>query len=67
MIEDIKHEVMVNFLFQQQCSSLWIGDGGGELEGVLLRKGKGHYLSCPPQLIEAPFGLGCAALNVQVN
>ena len=37
-VDDIKHEVMVNYLYQQQCSHLWVGDGSGELEGVLLRK-----------------------------
>ena len=66
MIDEIKHEVMVNFLFQKQCSSLWIGDGAGELEGVMLRKSKGVYLSCPPQLIDTTFGHVCIALNVQV-
>jgi hypothetical protein len=67
MIDEIKHEVMVNFLFQQQCSSLWIGDDSGELEGVLLRKSMGVYLSCPPQLVETLFGRACLALNVQVS
>jgi len=67
MMEDIKHEVMVNYLFQQQCSALWVGDGSGQLEGVMLRKAKGFYMSCPPQLVDSPFGLACAALNVQVS
>jgi predicted nucleotide-binding protein (sugar kinase/HSP70/actin superfamily) len=66
MVDDIKHEVMVNYLFQQQCSSLWIGNGNGTLEGVILRKRKQNYISCPQQLIESPFGLACTALNVQV-
>lgn len=66
MIDEIKHEVMVNFLFQKQCSSLWIGDGGGILEGVMLRKSRGVYLSCPAPLIDTPFGQACIAMNVQV-
>ena len=66
MIDEIKHEVMVNFLFREQCSAMWVGDGGGELEGVMLRKSKGNYLSCPPQLIYTTFGQACVALNVQV-
>jgi len=66
-MEDIKHEVMVNYLFQQQCSALWVGDGSGQLEGIMLRKAKGFYMSCPPQLVDSPFGLACAALNVQVG
>ena len=61
MIEEIKHEVMVNFLFREQCSSMWVGDGAGELEGVMLRKSKGSYLSCPPQLNETVFGQACSA------
>ena len=65
-MDDIKHEVMVNYLFQQQCSALWVGDGSGTLEGVMLRKARNSYMSCPPQLVESPFGMACAALNVQV-
>jgi hypothetical protein len=64
-MDDIKHEVMVNYLFQQQCSALWVGDGSGNLEGVMLRKARNFYMSCPPQLVDSPFGIACAALNVQ--
>lgn len=66
IVEDIKHEVMVNYMYQQQCSQLWVSDGSGEVEGVLLRKSKGHYMACPPQLGTSPFAVACAALNVQV-
>ncbi|PTB41473.1 uncharacterized protein TrAFT101_009917 [Trichoderma asperellum] len=64
-LDDIKHEVMVNYLYQQQCSQLWVSDGSGEIEGVLLRKARGHYMACPAQLASSPFALACAALNVQ--
>ncbi|KAG9518666.1 hypothetical protein KCU99_g8724, partial [Aureobasidium melanogenum] len=63
-MDDIKHEVMVNYLFQQQCARLWVGDGSGEVEGVLLRKFKGSYLACPPSLSTSTFAMACAALNV---
>jgi hypothetical protein len=66
-MDDIKHEVMVNYLYQQQCSQLWVSDGSGEIEGVLLRKTRGHYMACPPQLAGTPFAMACAALNVQVS
>lgn len=66
-LDDIKHEVMVNYLYQQQCSQLWVSDGSGEVEGVLLRKARGHYMACPPQLGNSPFAMACAALNVQVS
>ncbi|KAK3367330.1 glycosyl transferase family group 2-domain-containing protein [Lasiosphaeria ovina] len=64
-LDDIKHEVMVNYLYQQQCSHLWVSDGSGEIEGVLLRKARGQYMACPPQLGNSPFAMACAALNVQ--
>jgi hypothetical protein len=66
-LDDIKHEVMVNYLYQQQCSHLWVSDGSGEIEGVLLRKTRGQYMACPPQLGSSPFAAACAALNVQVG
>ncbi|ROT40965.1 glycosyltransferase [Sodiomyces alkalinus F11] len=64
-LDDIKHEVMVNYLYQQQCSHLWVSDGSGEVEGVLLRKMRGTYMACPPALANSPFGRAAAALNVQ--
>jgi hypothetical protein len=65
-IEDIKHEIMVNHLFQQQCGRLWIGNGSGELEGVLLRKSRGEYFTCPPQLETSMLAYYCAQMNLQV-
>ncbi|CAJ2504576.1 Uu.00g119700.m01.CDS01 [Anthostomella pinea] len=64
-VDDIKHEVMVNYLYQQQCSRLWVSDGSGEVEGVVLRKSRGNYITCPPQLVTTPFGMSCSTLNVQ--
>ena len=63
--DDIKHEVMVNYLHQQQCTHLWFGGGSGQHEGVMLRKARNDYLSCPPRLVESVFGHACAELNVQ--
>ena len=65
--DDIRHEVMVNYLYQQQCLRLWVGDLAGEAEGVLLRKARGQYMACPPQLAASPLAASCAALNVQVR
>ncbi|KAH7122380.1 glycosyl transferase family group 2-domain-containing protein [Dendryphion nanum] len=66
MMEDLKLEVMVNYIFQQQCGKLWLTDTSGELEGVILRKSRGHYVSCPPALAESAFGYYCSLLNIQV-
>lgn len=65
-VDDIKHEVMVNYLYQQQCSHLWVADGSGDVEGVLLRKSRGSYMACPPRLADSAFAMACATLNVQV-
>ncbi|KAI0173685.1 glycosyl transferase family group 2-domain-containing protein [Hypoxylon sp. FL1284] len=64
-LDDIKHEVMVNYLYQQQCSHLWVSDGSGDVEGVLLRKSRGAYLACPSALADSTIALACSALNVQ--
>ena len=66
-VDEIKHEVMVNYLYQQQCSHLWVNDNSGDFEGVLLRKSRNTYMACPPQLANSTFGMACAALNVQVR
>lgn len=66
-MDEIKHEVMCNYLYQQQCGNLWVSDNSGELEGVLLRKRRNEYLSCPPSLARSQFAHACAALNVQVS
>ena len=65
-VDDIRHEAMCNYLYQQQCSKLWVSDGSGELEGVLVRKSRHEYMSCPPALVDSPFAAACAAMNVQV-
>ncbi|KAF2149500.1 hypothetical protein K461DRAFT_231277 [Myriangium duriaei CBS 260.36] len=65
LLEELKHEIMVNYLFQQQCARLWIADGTGEVEGVMLRKSRGNYLACPPALADSVFADSCVELNVQ--
>ena len=67
ILDELKHEIMVNYLFQQQCSRLWIADGTGEVEGVMLRKSRGNYLACPPALAESVFADSCVDLNVPVR
>ncbi|VUC35561.1 unnamed protein product [Clonostachys rosea] len=63
--DDINPEALVNYLYQQQCSKLWVGNGSGEVEGVVLRKKGGEYLACPPQLVASPFAKAAAALKVE--
>jgi hypothetical protein len=57
---------MANFLYQQQCSQLWIDHNNpANSEGVLLRRTRGEYLACPVQLIHSTFAAACAQLNLQ--
>jgi hypothetical protein len=64
---DIKHEVMVNYIYQQQCAQLWVRDSSGGFEGVLVKKSKNEYMACPPRLGGSPFAAACAALNLRVT
>lgn len=65
--DEIKYEVILNHLFQRQCSSLWIDDISGFSEGTVVRKSKGVYMCCPPALEHSPFTEAMCALNVQVS
>ncbi|KAI5816579.1 glycosyl transferase family group 2-domain-containing protein [Pyronema omphalodes] len=75
-IDDIKHEVMVNYLYQQQTALMWGNPAdrnsyygapySGLEEGVLLRKSRGNYMACPSGLANGEFAKACTALNVQV-
>jgi hypothetical protein len=45
---------------------LWLNDASGDIEGVLLRKSRGIYTTCPPNLAESALADYCARLNLQV-
>ncbi|CAK1357161.1 unnamed protein product [Cercospora beticola] len=65
-IHEIKCDVMVNWLYQQQMERLWTA--GGMDEGVVLKKSRGQYTCCPSDIVEEPFGFFKAieTLNVKV-
>jgi len=63
-LELIRHEAMVNYLFQQQCAAMWIGYVATDNEGVMVRRNVGDYLACPPQLMESVLARGARALNL---
>lgn len=66
-LNEIKCDVMVNWLYQQQMEKLWTA--GGHDEGVVLKKGKGAYTCCPADIVEEPYGFFKAieTLNVRVR
>jgi|SRR5579871_429614 len=65
-INDIKCEVMVNWLHSQQEEKLWTS--GDEEEGVVLKKSRGMYTCAPADLAEeqAGFFQAVQTLNVKV-
>ena len=64
---DIKCNVVVAHLYQQQLERLWTS--GAEDEGVVLKKGRGQYTACPSELtqVEGGFFDAISALNVRVS
>ncbi|KAK3112694.1 hypothetical protein LTR53_010749 [Teratosphaeriaceae sp. CCFEE 6253] len=64
-INELKCDVMVNWLYQQQMERLWTA--GGHDEGVMLKKSRAAYTCCPSDLVEEPFGFykSVADLNVR--
>lgn len=65
-ILEIKCDVMVTWLHQQQLECMWTNGGVGE--GVVLKKMKDRYTACPSELAETRGDLFDAvrALNVKV-
>jgi hypothetical protein len=66
-IIEIRCEVMVNWLYAQQAENLWCqGDFG---EGVVLKKTRDSYTTCPKELMDERNGIYDAVrrLNVRVG
>lgn len=64
-ILDIKTDVMVNWLHQQQMERLWSSEFPGE--GVVLKKARGSFACSPPKLRSEAFYDNVVAMNVRVN
>lgn len=64
---DIKTDVMASWLQQQQLEKLWSTESPGE--GVVLKKEKGSYSCCPPDLQGDRGGLfdSVVQMNVRVS
>jgi len=67
LADDIRHQVLLNHLHQQQRSLLWIRDSSGAVEGVMIRKGRDNYMYSPPTLSTSIFAQAMKVLNVQVS
>ena len=66
-ILDIKSDVMVNYLYQQQLERMWTI--GNPTEGVVLKKSRANY-TCSPEILHREVGGFfdvVAAMNVRVS
>ncbi|EKG20239.1 Glycosyl transferase family 2 [Macrophomina phaseolina MS6] len=61
----IRHEMMVEYLRGQQERMMWSLDEPDE--GVVLRRARGEYVCCPPDLAKEPFGLYKAIQQMNVR
>ena len=66
-VDDIKHEVMVNYLYQQQQSNLWIHEVRDREEGVLIKKARDLYIGAPSEVVHSQFGWCVRQMNVPVR
>ncbi|GME28434.1 Glycosyl transferase family 2 [Neofusicoccum parvum] len=64
-IHDIRHDIIINHLYEKQVGQRWIQDFSGTVEGVLLKKARGEYITFPEQLVESTLAQSIATLNVQ--
>jgi len=66
-INDVKCEVMVNWLHSQQEEKQWVS--GEEEEGVILKKSRGEYTCAPAELTKETSGLleSVEMMNVRVS
>ncbi|KAK7710423.1 hypothetical protein SLS57_008386 [Botryosphaeria dothidea] len=61
----IRHEMMVEYLRGQQERMMWSLEEPDE--GVVLRRVRGEYVCCPPDLAKEPFGLFKAVQEMNVR
>jgi hypothetical protein len=66
-LDVVKHQVMVNYLYQQQGNNGWRSNDESLSQGILLRLSKDNYLTHPPQLAESALAQALKNLNVQVS
>lgn len=67
-IVDMRHDIVIKHLHEQQRSHHWIGDRARtEVEGVLLRKSRGNYLTCPSDLKDSHLAMAIDHMDCQVS
>jgi hypothetical protein len=63
----VQHQMIVAYIYQQQCSRLWISDMQSLEEGAFMRETWNDFITCPPLLSLSPLAKALADLNAEVS
>ncbi|KAM3069291.1 hypothetical protein ACMFMG_010798 [Clarireedia jacksonii] len=63
-LDDIRHQVLLNYLWQKQKGLMWIQDDARQYEGVMVRKDRTEYLCRPQTLATSTFGVAMQTMNI---
>lgn len=66
-IHEIRHTVILNYIWHKQNAFSWISDYSGKCEGVIIRKSRDEYLCRPAALATSSFARAVADMNLQVS
>jgi hypothetical protein len=66
-LDMVKHQVMINYLYQQQGNNGWRSSNESQSQGILLRLSKDNYVTHPPQMAQSAVVEALKTLNVQVS
>jgi hypothetical protein len=66
-INDIRSDIMVNWLYEQQLRNQYISGAQDAFEGVVLKKARGTFTCCPPQMAAIPDSLFAVVARMNVR
>ncbi|GIZ37748.1 hypothetical protein CKM354_000118400 [Cercospora kikuchii] len=62
---DVQRDIILSYLFQRQCTSMWIQDVAGTNEGVMLKNARNDFLTMPLTLKGSLLQQAVSALNTK--
>lgn len=65
--DEVQRDIIINFLFQKQCTGMWIQDVAGTSEGVILKQANNNFLTMPFTLHGSPLHNAIISLNAKVR
>lgn len=64
--DEVQRDIILSYLFQKQCISMWIQDLAGSSEGVVLKHARNEFLTMPLTLKGSPYHKAIISLNAKV-